>query len=45
MAGGPVLRLDDNISAGPPPELSTLKIFDDVYSSLRGAPFGLPKAP
>jgi len=40
---GPVLRLDDPIAAGPPPELATLKIFDSVYGSLRGAPFGKPK--
>jgi para-nitrobenzyl esterase len=43
--GGPVLRLDDPIAAGAPPELATLKIFDSVYGALRGAPFGKPKAP
>jgi para-nitrobenzyl esterase len=42
---GPVLRFGDAISAGPPPELSTLKVLDDVYSQLRGAPFGAVKAP
>jgi para-nitrobenzyl esterase len=42
---GLVLRLSDPIAAGPPPELSTLKIFDGVYAQLRGAPFGSPKAP
>jgi para-nitrobenzyl esterase len=43
--GGPVLRLDAAIVAGPPPELTTLKTFDGVYSQLRGAPFGKAKAP
>jgi para-nitrobenzyl esterase len=43
--GGPVLRLGDHISSGAPPELATLKIFDGVYSSLRGARFGFPKTP
>ena len=42
---GPVLRLKDPITAGPPPELSTLTAFDNVYAQLRGAPFGKPKAP
>lgn len=43
--GGPVLRLDDPIVVGPPPELAPLKIFDDVYGTLRGAPFGKSKTP
>jgi para-nitrobenzyl esterase len=43
--GAPVLRLEDPIRPGPPPELATLKVFDSVYSSLRGAPFGRPKTP
>jgi len=42
---GPVLRLNDPITAGPPPELATLTAFDNVYAQLRGAPFGNPKAP
>jgi para-nitrobenzyl esterase len=42
---GQVLRLDDPIIAGPPPELATLKVFDGVYAQLRGAPFGTAKAP
>lgn len=42
---GVVLRLDDPIAVGPPPELATLKVFDDVYAQLRGAPFGASKAP
>ncbi|HZZ32288.1 MAG TPA: carboxylesterase family protein [Phenylobacterium sp.] len=42
---GQVLRLNDPITAGPPPELATLKVFDDVYAQLRGAPFGTAKAP
>jgi para-nitrobenzyl esterase len=42
---GLVLRLNDPIAAGPPPELATLKIFDGVYAQLRGAPFGAAKAP
>ena len=42
---GVLLRLDDPIIAGPPPELATLKVFDSVYSSLRGTPFGTAKTP
>jgi para-nitrobenzyl esterase len=42
---GPVQRLADPIVSGPPPELATLKVFDGVYASLRGAPFGTLKAP
>ncbi|THD58486.1 carboxylesterase family protein [Phenylobacterium sp.] len=42
---GAILRLNDLIAAGPPPELATLKIFDGVYAQLRGAPFGTAKAP
>jgi para-nitrobenzyl esterase len=42
---GAVLRLNDPIIAGPPPELATLKVFDGVYAQLRGAPFGKAKAP
>jgi para-nitrobenzyl esterase len=43
--GGPILRLDDPIVAGPPPELANLKIFDTVYGRLRGAPFGKLSTP
>jgi para-nitrobenzyl esterase len=42
---GLVLRLDDPIAPGAPPELATLKVFDGVYAQLRGAPFGAAKAP
>ena len=42
---GRVLRLNAPIAAGPPPELATLKVFDSVYAQLRGAPFGIAKAP
>jgi para-nitrobenzyl esterase len=42
---GKVLRLEDPIEAGAPPELATLKVFDGVYAALRGAPFGTAKAP
>jgi para-nitrobenzyl esterase len=42
---GAVFRLNDPIIAGPPPELATLKAFDDVYAQLRGAPFGASKTP
>ncbi len=42
---GAVMRLKNPPAAGPPPELATLKIFDDVYAQLRGAPFGAPKGP
>ncbi|MBS0359972.1 MAG: carboxylesterase family protein [Proteobacteria bacterium] len=37
---GPLLRLRDPVAVGPPPELTTLKVFDGVYAGLRGAPFG-----
>ncbi len=43
--GGPVLRLDDTIRPGPPPELATLKTLDGVYGTLRGAPLGKAKTP
>jgi para-nitrobenzyl esterase len=42
---GRLLRLEDPISASPPPELATLTILDGVYAQLRGAPFGKRKAP
>jgi para-nitrobenzyl esterase len=42
---GAVLRLDDPIIVGPPPELGSLQVFDSVYAQLRGAPFGKPKTP
>lgn len=42
---GAVLRLDDPVTVGPPPELTTLEIFDGVYAKIRGAPFGAAKPP
>ncbi|HEX3364927.1 carboxylesterase/lipase family protein [Phenylobacterium sp.] len=42
---GQVQRLNDPITAGPPPELATLKVFDGFYAQLRGAPFGTAEAP
>ncbi|WP_372786495.1 carboxylesterase/lipase family protein [Phenylobacterium sp.] len=44
-ADGQVQRLKDPIVAGPPPELATLRAFDEVYAKLRGAPFGASKTP
>ena len=44
-AEGPLLRLRDPITAGQPPELATLTLFDTTYTALRGAPFGQGKAP
>lgn len=41
---GPVQRLRDPLVSGPPPELATLRGIDQVYTSLRGAPFGAAKA-
>ncbi|MGZ3402293.1 MAG: carboxylesterase/lipase family protein [Phenylobacterium sp.] len=40
-----LLRLDDPVQSGLPPELATLTIFDNVYGALRGAPFGKPRTP
>jgi para-nitrobenzyl esterase len=42
---GRLLRLDDPVAAGPPPETNTLQILDGVYAQLRGAPFGKPRSP
>jgi para-nitrobenzyl esterase len=44
-ADGPVLRLDAPMANGPPPELASLKVLDGVYMQLRGASFGVAKAP
>ncbi|HEY3951155.1 carboxylesterase/lipase family protein [Phenylobacterium sp.] len=41
---GPLQRLAEPVTSGPPPELATLQVLDKVYSSLRGAPFGQVKA-
>jgi para-nitrobenzyl esterase len=45
QAAGGVLRLEDPIAAGPPPELATLKTLDGIYAQVRGAPFGTSKTP
>ena len=39
----PVQRLGEPMVSGPPPELVTLRTIDQVYASLRGAPFGFAK--
>jgi len=41
-AAGQVQRLGDPISTGPVPALENLRVFDAVYSGLRGKAFGLP---
>ena len=43
--GGLILRLDDPIAAGLPPELATLKVLDEIYAQFRGASFGKVKTP
>jgi para-nitrobenzyl esterase len=42
---GQVLRLNDPITASPPPELPSLRAIDEAYAQLRGAPFGMAGKP
>ncbi len=41
---GLVRRLGSPVTAGPPPELASLKVFDAVYAGLRGPAAGTAKA-